>query len=42
MDGIELLKRQALLKRNATIIAAKREYQAALKEIKALQRALGI
>jgi len=42
MDGIDLLKRQALAKRNAAILAAKREYHAALKEIKALQRKLGI
>jgi hypothetical protein len=42
MDGIDLLKRQALLKPNAAILAAKREYQAALTEIAALQRTLGI
>jgi hypothetical protein len=42
MDGIELLKREALLKRNATILAAKREYAASLKEIKALQRKLDL
>jgi hypothetical protein len=42
MDGIDLLKRQALLKRNAAILAAKREHQAALKEIAALKRKLGI
>ena len=42
MDGIDLLRQQALLKRNATILAAKREYQAALKEIRVLQRKLGL
>jgi hypothetical protein len=42
MDGIDLLRQQALAKRNATILAAKREYHAALKEIAALQRKLGI
>lgn len=42
MDGIEQLKREALLKRNTAILAAKREYHAALKEIKALQRKLGL
>jgi hypothetical protein len=42
MDGIDLLKQQALLKRNAAILAARREYHAALKEIKALQRKLGL
>jgi hypothetical protein len=42
MDGIEQLKRDALLKRNAAILAAKREYHAALKEIKALQSKLGL
>jgi hypothetical protein len=42
MDGIELLRQQALLKRNATILAAKREYHATLKEIAALQRKIGV
>lgn len=42
MDGIEQLKRQALLKRNAAILAAKREYQAALQEIASLNRKLQI
>lgn len=42
MDGIDLLRRQALLKRNAAILAAKREYQAALKEIAALARKLDV
>jgi len=41
MDGIEQLRRQALLRRNATILQAKREYYAALKEIKTLGRKLG-
>jgi hypothetical protein len=42
MDGIDTLKREALLKRDAKILAARREYSAALKEIKALQRKLGL
>ena len=42
MDGIEQLKREALAKRNATILAAKREYHTALREIAALQRKLGV
>jgi hypothetical protein len=42
MDGIELLRQQALLKRNATILAAKREYHVTLKEIAALQRKIGV
>ncbi|MFO0790185.1 MAG: hypothetical protein U0805_12100 [Pirellulales bacterium] len=42
MDAIDLLKRDALAKRNAAILAAKREYQSALKEIAALQRKLGL
>jgi hypothetical protein len=42
MDGIDLLKQQALLTRNAAILAARREYHAALKEIKVLQRKLGL
>ncbi len=40
MDGIDLLRQQALLRRNAAIQAAKREYHAALKEINALNRKL--
>jgi hypothetical protein len=36
MDGIDLLRQQALLKRNTAIQAARREYHAALKEIRAL------
>jgi hypothetical protein len=42
MDGIDLLKREALLTRNAKILAAKREYHNALKEIPALRRKLRI
>jgi hypothetical protein len=42
MDGIDTLKREALLKCNAKILAARREYSAALKEIKALQKKLGL
>jgi hypothetical protein len=42
MDGIDLLRRQALLKRNAAILAAKREYHATLKEIVALGRKIGV
>ena len=36
MDGIDLLRRQALVRRNVAIQAARREYHAALKEIRAL------
>ncbi len=42
MDGIELLKRDALLRRNAKILAAKREYHNELKAIKQLGRKLGV
>jgi hypothetical protein len=42
MDGIDLLKREALAKRNAAILQAKRDYQAALREIAALRRKLRI
>ena len=42
MDGIDLLRAQALQKRNAAIAAARREYAAALKEITALKRKLGL
>jgi hypothetical protein len=42
MDGIDLLRREALLKRNAAILKAKREYHAALKEINALRGKLRI
>jgi hypothetical protein len=37
MDGIDLLRREALLTRNAAIIKAKRDYHAALKEINKLR-----
>src|SRR5207237_10742557 len=42
MDGIDLLRQQALLKRNAAILAAKREYNLTLKEIAVVQRRLNI
>jgi hypothetical protein len=42
MDAIEQLRQQALLRRNAAILQAKREYHAALKEINALNRKLGV
>jgi hypothetical protein len=42
MDGIALLKRDALIRRNAKILAAKREYHAELKAIKAMGRKLGL
>jgi len=42
MDGIQLLQHQALAKRNAAIMAARREYATAIKEIRALQHKLGI
>jgi hypothetical protein len=42
MDGIDQLRRQALLRRNAAILQAKREYHAALKEIKQLARKLTV
>jgi hypothetical protein len=42
MDGIDLLRQQARIRRNAAIQAAKREYHAALKEINALSRKLRI
>ncbi len=42
MDGIDLLRQQALIRRNAAIQAAKREYHAALKEINALNRKLSL
>jgi hypothetical protein len=42
MDGIDLLRREALLKRNTAILAAKREYHATLKEIAALKHRMGI
>jgi hypothetical protein len=42
MDGIDLLRAQALAKRNAAILAAKREYHATLKDIAALKNRMGI
>ena len=42
MEAIELLKRDALLRRNAKILAAKREYYNELKAIKTLGRKLGV
>src|SRR3954453_7932997 len=42
MDGIDLLKRDALIRRNAKILAAKREYYNELKAIKQLGRKLGV
>src|SRR3954451_1644072 len=42
MDGIDLLRQQALAKRNTAIQAARREYHAAVKEINALARKLNL
>jgi hypothetical protein len=42
MNGFELLKRDALLRRNAKILAAKREYYNELKAIKQLGYKLGL
>jgi hypothetical protein len=42
MDGIDLLRREALLKRNAAILKAKRDYHYALKEINKLRGKLRI
>lgn len=42
MDGIALLRVEAIQKRNATILAAKREYALTLKEIAVLQRRLNL
>jgi hypothetical protein len=42
MEAIELLKRDALLRRNAKILAAKRDYYNELKAIKTLGRKLGV
>jgi hypothetical protein len=42
MDGIDLLRQQALARRNAAILKAKREYHAALKEINKLRYKLGL
>ena len=41
MEAIELLKRDALLRRNAAILKAKRDYYNELKAIKAFERKLG-
>jgi hypothetical protein len=40
--AIGLLKREALLRRNAAILKAKREYHKELKAIRALGRTLGV
>jgi hypothetical protein len=37
MDGIDLLRREALLTRNAAILKAKRDYHNSLKEINKLR-----
>jgi hypothetical protein len=42
MKAIDLLKRDALLRRNARILAAKRDYYKELKAIKTLGRSLGV
>jgi hypothetical protein len=42
MDAIDLLRAQALTKRNAAIQAARREYHVALKEINALASKLNL
>lgn len=42
MEAIELLKRDALLRRNAKILAAKRDYHKEIKAIKTMGRSLGI
>jgi hypothetical protein len=42
MDAIDLLRAQALTKRNAAIQAARREYHAAVKEINALASKLNL
>jgi hypothetical protein len=42
MDGIDLLRQQALTRRNAAIQAAKQQYHATLKEIAALARKLNL
>ncbi len=42
MNGIDLLKRDALIRRNAAILKAKREYHKELKAIKTLGRSLGV
>jgi hypothetical protein len=42
MEAFDLLKRDALIRRNAKILAAKREYHNELKAIKTLGRKLGV
>jgi hypothetical protein len=42
MDGIDLLRQQALARRNAAIQAARREYHTAVKEINALALKLNL
>jgi hypothetical protein len=42
MDAIDLLKRQAVTKRDKAILDARREYRTAIQEIRALARRLGI
>jgi hypothetical protein len=42
MEAIELLKRDALLRHNAKILAAERDYYKELKAIKTLGRSLGV
>jgi hypothetical protein len=42
MEAIELLKRDALIRRNAAILKAKRDYHKELKAIKTLGRSLGV
>ncbi len=42
MDAIDLLRQQALAKRNAAVQAARREYHAAIKEINALASKLNL
>jgi hypothetical protein len=42
MDGIDVLRSQALQKRNAAIAVARRQYAADLKEITVLKNKLGL
>src|SRR4051812_6588019 len=42
MDGIDLLRQQARIRRNAAIQAAKQDYHAALMDIAALARKLNL
>jgi hypothetical protein len=41
-DDIELLKREALLRRNAAILKAKRDYYHELRAIRRVGRKLGV